>query len=363
MRYVHRTDPADLERAARYSERAIELDPELGEPYPWLSYAYMRQGKVEQAVRTGHKGVERQPDLVLSHYFLAASYMCRSETDIASYQPAVKHFLDATLTDPRWGATWLCLGHIAVACGEYDRAEEFLLNLREIERRGPGFGFFLGSEMILATIKQRRGDKEGAREMCAASTATLESRDHVYREAFLALTACGLGDLLLREGRADAALTEFRRASRLVKEYPRMLGRQRVLARTLAGMGAVQAALGETSHARQSLEEAAQHLTEIARNPQAWVWEGFLGQLYWNKAAAHQRLGESDLALDSLERAVGYGWRDTHWLASDPDFIALRDQPRFQALQEYLNLLPALEFKPNAGISASPIGTFALRPV
>jgi len=71
--------------------------------------------------------------------------------------------------------------------------------------------------------------------MYAASTVTLEEHDHVYREAFLALTACGLGDLLLREGRADAALTEFRRASRLVKEYPRMLGRQRVLARTLQG--------------------------------------------------------------------------------------------------------------------------------
>ena len=42
--------------------------------------------------------------------------------------------------------------------------------------------------MILATVKQRRGDQLGAREMYAASSASLESSDHLYREAFLALT-------------------------------------------------------------------------------------------------------------------------------------------------------------------------------
>src|SRR5207237_2268741 len=93
MRYIHRTDPADLDHSARYSERAIELDPELGEPYPWLSYVYMRQGKIEQAIRTGHEGVDRQPDLVLAHYFLGAAYLAASEHDVASYQPAVNNFL------------------------------------------------------------------------------------------------------------------------------------------------------------------------------------------------------------------------------------------------------------------------------
>jgi TolB-like protein len=39
MRYIHRTDPADLDYAVRYSERAIELDHEIGEPYTWLGYA------------------------------------------------------------------------------------------------------------------------------------------------------------------------------------------------------------------------------------------------------------------------------------------------------------------------------------
>ena len=188
--------------------------------------------------------------------------------------------------------------------------------------------------------------------MYAASTASLENCDHVYREAFLALTACGLGDVLLREGHADTALTEFRRASRLVKEYPRMLGRQRVLTRALVGMGTVYALQGDSSHARQLLEEAAEVLTEIARSPQTWLWEGLLGQLYYGLSVAYARLNDEDVALDFLRKAVGGGWRDVHWLASDTELRGLRSLARFQTLQENLMLLPVVEFTPSAASGA-----------
>jgi len=344
MRYIRLTDPADLDRAARYSERALELDPELGEPYPWLSYAYVRQGKIEQAIRTGHRGVERQPDLYLSHYFLGGAYLISSEHDPAAYQHAVRHFLDTTLVDPRWGAAWLCLGEIALMCGEYDRAEQFLLECLEVERRGPGFGYFVGSEMILGVTSLRRGEWEKAHEICTAAITSLESCDHVYREAFMALTACGLGDLLLREGPVEAALAEFRRASRMVKEFPRMLGYQRVFTRTLAGMGAAHAALGECNRARELLEEAVKQATQVAGSPQTWLWEGTLGQLYYAIAAGYMRLGDQNVALDYLCKAVESGWSDLHWISSDPEMAPLRPQAGFQALLGDLRRAPAIQF-------------------
>ncbi len=352
MRFIHRTDPADLDHSARYSERAIELDAELGEPYTWLCYAYMRQGKIEQALRTGSKGVERQPDLVLAHYFLAAAHLVATESDPRAYQPAVTHFLDATLADARWGPSWLCLGQIAAMCGDYDRAQQFLQAGIEIQRRGLGFGYFIGSETVLATVIHRRGDNGKAREIYAAATASLESSDHVYREAFLALTACGLGDLLRREGNFEAALIEFRRASRLVKEYPRMLGRQRVLTRTLAGMSAVYAAQGDSQRADELLEQVASLLLEIVQVPQSWIWEGFIGQLYYAAGAAYVRLGKPEVALDYLEKAVAGGWRDLHWLGSDPELAALRSESRFQGLLESIKLLPDVEFKPSTSLSS-----------
>jgi tetratricopeptide (TPR) repeat protein len=169
----------------------------------------------------------------------------------------------------------------------------------------------------------------------------------------LALTACGLGDLLRREGHLEAALVEFRRAAHLVKEYPRMLGRQRVLARTLAGMSAVHAAQGDSQRAGELLEQVASLLMEIGRAPQSWIWEGFIGQLYYAAGAAYARLGKPEAALDYLEKAVASGWRDAHWLAFDPELAALRSQSRFQVLLEDLRLLPALEFRPSASLSAA----------
>jgi tetratricopeptide (TPR) repeat protein len=169
----------------------------------------------------------------------------------------------------------------------------------------------------------------------------------------LALTACGLGELLRREGQLEAALIEFRRASRLVKEYPRMLGHQRVLARTLAGTSSVYAAQGDRRRAGELLKQVASLLIEIGNAPQAWIWEGLIGQLYYSAAAAYARLDKLDVALDYLEKAVAKGWRDAHWLQSDPEFAVLRSHSRVQALLETLRLLPRLEFKPSASRAAA----------
>jgi hypothetical protein len=117
------------------------------------------------------------------------------------------------------------------------------------------------------------------------------------------------------------------------------------------GMGAAHAGQGEGSHARELLEEAAQVLTEIAHTPQTWLWEGALGQLYYGLGAAYARLGEQDVALDCLGKAVASGWRDGNWLASDPELMSLRLHACFQTLQEKLRLLPVI-FKPTAALSS-----------
>lgn len=346
MRFIHRTDPADLESASRYCERALELDPELGEPYPWLCYAYVRQGKVQQGVRTGIRGVERQPDLVLSHYFLSVAYMVETEqAQPEAYQSATRALLNAAYVDARWGPSWLCLGHLALACGEYDDAERFLEKGYEIERRGSGFGYFIGSGTLLGTVADRRGKSERACELYLAARTSLESCDSVYREAFLTVTAYGLGDVLLRQGNAEAALIEFRRASRLVKEYPRMLGKQRMLTLTLAGMSAAYAATGDASRAGQLIDEALSPLNEVVRSPHTWVWGASLGELRYSLSKAYVRLGELDRALDMLAQAVQGGWRDQHWMTLDPSLAPLRGLPQFDKLLEDLKALPVVDFQ------------------
>jgi tetratricopeptide (TPR) repeat protein len=73
---------------------------------------------------------------------------------------------------------------------------------------------------------------------------------------------------------------------------------------------------GEFAEAKARLEDA------LARHPEA-------GGLTYNLACAESRLGETDAALAHLERAIEIwpGFREA--AAGDPDFEAIRDDPRF----------------------------------
>ncbi len=46
----------------------------------------------------------------------------------------------------------------------------------------------------------------------------------------------------------------------------------------------------------------------------------------------YSRLGKNEEAIDSLERAVKYGFGHREWFEQDPDLNPIRDEPRFQAL-------------------------------
>jgi TolB-like protein/Flp pilus assembly protein TadD len=61
------------------------------------------------------------------------------------------------------------------------------------------------------------------------------------------------------------------------------------------------------------------------------------GTLY-NVACIHGLLGESEQALELLEEAVRHGFGHKEWLENDPDFVSLRDHPRFKNLLQ--SMLP-----------------------
>ena len=51
-----------------------------------------------------------------------------------------------------------------------------------------------------------------------------------------------------------------------------------------------------------------------------------------NAACMRARYGENQRALDLLERVFGRGWGKRDWIEHDPDYDALRSDPRFQRL-------------------------------
>src|SRR6266513_902786 len=88
------------------------------------------------------------------------------------------------------------------------------------------------------------------------------------------------------------------------------------------GAGAF-ARLGETQRAKEWAERAM----SIAPDDDA---------ILYNAGCALAVVGEEELALDALQRAIGAGLAGGDWIPQDPDWEPLRDHPRFQTLVERL---------------------------
>ena len=56
----------------------------------------------------------------------------------------------------------------------------------------------------------------------------------------------------------------------------------------------------------------------------------------YNVACCYAQAGETDQAMDCLEKAKGSGIVSKEWLKNDSDLVALRDLPRFKTLLEAL---------------------------
>jgi len=80
-------------------------------------------------------------------------------------------------------------------------------------------------------------------------------------------------------------------------------------------------------------------LQEDGQLERAFEWSRRSLELYpddmstlMNAACMQAKLGEKDAAIAILERSLGRGWGKLDWIANDPDYDTLRDDPRFQLL-------------------------------
>src|SRR3954453_17711235 len=55
--------------------------------------------------------------------------------------------------------------------------------------------------------------------------------------------------------------------------------------------------------------------------------------VFYNLACSYSLIGEVDLAVSALEKALALGYRDFKWLAKDPDLRTLRKHPVFREIQ------------------------------
>jgi len=162
----------------------------------------------------------------------------------------------------------------------------------------------------------------------------------------MALTACLQGEVHLRLGSAERALTDYRQAWHLVREFPTMLAQPRHGVRALAGLAAAYAALKDRERSDEVMCRAT-HMLEKAIPPQMAAAGAGLAELHYALATARARRAETEQSLAHLECALKAGWRDANWLDRDSALNGVRGDPRFQALAAHLRSLPTLDLKPS----------------
>jgi DNA-binding winged helix-turn-helix (wHTH) protein len=351
MRLVNCRDPQELKLAHAHLTRALELDPELAEPFPWLCYLNIRLSSFEKAIELGHRAIELLPNLVQGHYFLALAYVVASEhdpsceRDPSPMQLAVNHLLQAARVGPHWLPSWFVLSLAALSYGDYARAASFAGRLLQPEMPAGATGSvpFIGGELVIASASYRQGRRSEARQILLGFLARMETSDHMYRNSMSVTAGCLLGDIELRDDAPAAASAAYRRAWQSVREHTRMVAHRRLDARVHAGLAAAYAASGDRSRAGELLQTAVS-LTTSSHDSEHAAAAADLGELYWGLATAFNRMGDASSTITMLQEAVAAGWRDGAWLVNDPEWHALHHDPRFQTLVSRLDRIPKLTF-------------------
>ena len=324
LRFLRTSSPADIQRASACLEQAIALDPELGEPYPWVANIRSRKNDPAGAFAAGRKGVELQPDLPEAHYFFGGLHYMLAEARLYDSAIGIHALREAIRLQPRLHPAYLLLGALHSWRGEHAEAIPVLTEAIARETEVDLLYRFVGARTLRAVAYFRSGQWDLARAAFQDAFDSLTAGpEHLYRECFLVLSALGIADLDLRANDASSAIAHYRRAWRIVKESPRIVGSSRLLIRAAAGLAAAYAATGDAARARELVLDASQQLEAVAGQTASVTFECGLAQLHLSLASAYHRLGDDASASTHLGGAIDAGWSDLAWLGLDPELSPL----------------------------------------
>jgi tetratricopeptide (TPR) repeat protein len=359
MSYIHTSSPENLRLARQNLDRAIELDGELGEPYPFLCYIYYRLGESKRALEMGEKGVKLQSDLAQAHYFYGAVQFMALELGLGNCQRAIDSMTVAIRLDPRAGSQWMIAGSAALCRSQYSTAQRLFERALRLETNPNVPRRFVGASCMLGFVYSRQLAWEDARRCHLNSIESMRGIEHVYRDVVISLSACGLGEIELRLGHPEESLARFRHAWRLVKEEARMIGNRRIGIRAQVGMAAAYARSGDREKAGWHLAEALSRLPSV--EPGSWIFDTSFAELHYAIACAQLGLNLIEEAVASLSSAVDTGFSDIAWLQADPEWKPLHTKHQYRELVERMRLIPQVTIDIDSFPADTPISSSAIQ--
>jgi TolB-like protein/tRNA A-37 threonylcarbamoyl transferase component Bud32 len=325
-KYITSGKREDLDEGVTALQRAMELDPSMGEPYAFLAYMYGRQHRYDEAVATSRTAIEREPGSFMGWYQLGITLGMRAlEAGVpADMVRAIPPLLRAGAINPQFHPTWMIAGDMYLLRGQYAHAIKVLERALVVEKSATGF-IFLGSYVQRAAVHIHSDELDAADALLELAISTYPRIDHVYAETMTAYAHFIRGILDEHRGNDAAAEKSFRSSCETAESHDHRLG---------IGAHWIKSKLGLARTAQRRGDEAASDLalTEAlhmhSKRPR-FVWGFILGAAdaatHYEAAAAHAVRGERAECVASLRTAADFGWADMNQLNHDPAFAVLRE--------------------------------------
>ncbi len=327
-RYITSGSATVLDDGVAALQRAMELDPALGEPYVFLAYMYTQQHRYDEAIAAARTSLARDPGAFMGWYMLGISLVQRGYAGghLGDLARAVPPLLRCRAINPTFHPAHMVAGSIYSLRGDYGPATTLIDEAVDLERGGAGH-LFLGSFVERAVIHVNSGETTEAMALFDTAIGKYTGMDHVYAETVTAWATTCRGCLAERLGDHRGAERDFLAAVAIAEANDHRLG---------IGSHWVHAKLGlaRLAHRRGapadsvSLLDAAIAMRATRRR---FVWINIVGataaESHYAIAATHMMRGEMARGLSALETAVRHGWADRNQLAYDPNFEGVRDDP------------------------------------
>lgn len=297
------------EQTTALFRRAVEIDPDFALAWAALAEAWLNSAHVgtppdvafPRADSMAVQALARDPDLAEAHVALADT---RFHYDW-NWEGAERGFRRGLELNPSHATGhWFYAGLLA-ALGRGDEAAAQLERARAVEPLAAMTDAF-GARVL---YWDRRFDEAEA----TARRALELNSSHFY-----ALGAIGF--IHLGKGEAAEAVDAFRRSVEMSPKFR-------------SGLAMALARAGREEEAREIVDRLEVEAAEAYLSP-------------YERAFGHVGLGDHDRALALLEEATRTRDAELIWIAVEPAFDPLRDEPRFQAILREMGL---------AGVGASAV--------
>jgi serine/threonine-protein kinase len=326
--YKRTSEPDWAAKAVDATNTALTLDQR--QPEVWISLAQIHDGtgRREEALNDLNKALDIQPDNDAAHQLMGQVLQA-----LGRREEARDHYLKAISIRPDYWRHHSMLGGFYYATGRFDEAIAAFTRVTQLLPDNAG-GFH-----NLGAVYYRKGDR---------TNALLNYQKAIAIQP-MAETHSAIGNIHFDEGRYDEALAAFLRAIAAAPSDGALRG----------NAGDAYARLNRLDAARQEWREAVRlDAQALAINPndatilaRLALREAKLGlrtdaeahitravafaandaEVLYHAAVVRALAGDSERALDSLEKALknGYGAK---LAAADRDLDAIRHTPRFRAL-------------------------------